>query len=507
MATRRALISVSDKTGLLPFASALARLGFTMISTEGTAKLLTGSGLAVTPISALTGYPELLNGRVKTLHPAIAAAILADGDRHADELRRHGIAPIDLVVVNLYPFEKAAAGELRDEDLVEWIDIGGVTLLRAAAKNWRRVGVVCEPAQYDAVREELDREGRLSESTRRRLAARAFSRTAAYDAAIARRLAGDGDGAFPDHFVLTYIRQSTLRYGENPHQRAALYGESGMGPSGVTGAPLLQGKPLSYNNLVDLDAAWNAVREFDRPAAVVIKHATPCGAAVDQTVAAAVARALAADETSAFGGIVAVNRPFDGEAAEALGSLFLEAVIAPEIEPAAQTLLAARRSLRVLAGGRVADASGPVLRSVSGGLLLQEHDARGAPERVSIVTPRAPGEAEWRDLRFAWLVCKHVRSNAIVLAKDEQTVGIGGGQTSRVDSVHIAARKAGVRARGSVLASDAFFPFPDGVAVAAAAGVTAIVQTGGSVRDAEVIAAAEEAGLAMVFTGERHFRH
>ncbi len=507
---RRALISVSDKAGLVPFATTLAEIGCELISTAGTARALTEAALPVTPVSALTGYPELLDGRVKTLHPAIAAAILADGPRHTEELARHGIRPIDLVVVNLYPFEAAAAERERAEDLTEWIDIGGVALLRAAAKNWQRVGVICEPAQYAPVQEELRRTGHLSLETRRRLAARAFARTAAYDAAIAARLAEGQE--FPESLVLVYHRRSLLRYGENAHQRAAVYATPEVLPGEVTGAELLQGKPLSYNNLVDLEAAWSAVREFDRPAAVMIKHATPCGAALGSTAAEAVQGAIAADATSAFGGVLAVNGPFDADAAAALGTLFLEALIAPEIRPEALGVLAGRKNLRVLAAQANGSAiptvqSARVLRSLPGGLLVQDADALGAPREAAVVTRRAPTRAEWRDLHFAWLVCKHVRSNAIVLAVEEQTVGVGGGQTSRVDSVRMAVTKAGSRARGSVLASDGFFPFPDGIEEAAAAGVTAVVQPGGSVRDSDVIAAADAAGLTMVFTGERHFRH
>ena len=507
---RRALLSVSDKTDLVPFAATLAEFGFELISTAGTARTLTEAALPVTPISALTGYPELLDGRVKTLHPAIAAAILADGPRHAEELAHHGIRPIDLVVVNLYPFEAATAEHGRGEDLIEWIDIGGVTLLRAAAKNWQRVGVVCEPAQYGLVQEELRRTGQLSPETRRRLAARAFARTAAYDAAIAARLA-DGDD-FPDPLVIVYHRRSLLRYGENPHQRAALYTTPELLPGEVTGAELLQGKALSYNNLLDLEAAWAAVREFDRPAAVLIKHATPCGAALGSTTAAAVQRAIAADATSAFGGILAVNAPFDADAAAALGTLFLEGLFAPEVTPEALAMLARRKNLRVLeakANGSLVPAvqSARMLRSLLGGVLVQDADALGAPREGEVVSRRAPAPEEWRDLHFAWLICKHVRSNAIVLAAGEQTVGVGGGQTSRVDSVRMAVAKAGSRARGSVLASDGFFPFPDGIEEAAAAGVTAVIQPGGSVRDPEVIAAADAAGVTVVFTGERHFRH
>src|SRR3990172_1451846 len=446
---RRALLSVSDKTDLVPFAATLAEFGFELISTAGTARTLTEPALPVPPISALTGYPELLDGRVKTLHPAIAAAILADGPRHAEELAHHGIRPIDL-------------------------------------------GVVCEPAQYGLVQEELRRTGQLSPETRRRLAARAFARTAAYDAAIAARLA-DGDD-FPDPLVVVYHRRFLLRYGENPHQRAALYTTPELLPGEVTGAELLQGKALSYNNLLDLEAAWAAVREFDRPAAVLIKHATPCGAALGSTTAAAVQRA------------------FDADAAAALGTLFLEGLFAPEVTPEALAMLARRKNLRVLeakANGSLVPAlqSARMLRSLRGGVLVQDADALGAPREGEVVSRRAPAPEEWRDLHFAWLICKHVRSNAIVLAAGEQTVGVGGGQRSRVDSVRMAVAKAGSRARGSVLASDGFFPFPDGIEEAAAAGVTAVIQPVGSVRDPEVIAAADAAGVTVVFTGERHFRH
>jgi phosphoribosylaminoimidazolecarboxamide formyltransferase/IMP cyclohydrolase len=511
---RRALLSVWDKAGLAAFARALDALGVELISTGGTAAALEAEGLRVTPVSALTGFPELLGGRVKTLHPAIAAAVLArPGDE--EELAAYGVAPIDLVVVTLYPFarvaqEREAAGERPPfADLVEWIDIGGVTLLRAAAKNWARVGVVSRPDQYEAVAAELRASGTLSPETRRRLAADAFALTAAYDAAIAVRAAGtEGPEAFPDPLVLTYRRAQELRYGENPHQRAALYLTDAPPPGQVLTARVLQGKALSYNNLVDLDAAWQAVREFAAPAAVVVKHATPCGAALGRDGPEAIRRALDADPVSAFGGIVAVNRPLDAPGVEAFGETFLEAVIAPEVTPDALARLAARRHLRVLDAGSSAPSAAPVaLRWLPGGVLVQEADREGLPAETRVVTRRAPGEAEWADLRFAWLVCKHVRSNAIVLASGGQTVGIGAGQMSRVDSVRLAAWKAGERARGAVLASDAFFPFPDGVEVAATAGVTAVIQPGGSVRDREVIAAADAAGIAMVLTGVRHFRH
>ncbi len=507
---RRALISVSDKSGLVPFAAALAELGFELIATAGTARALAEAGLPVTQVSALTGYPELLGGRVKTLHPAVAAAVLAGGPEHLAELAGHGIRPIDLVVVTLYPFEAAAARGERLEDLVEWIDVGGVTLLRAAAKNWQRVGAVCDPTQYVPVQKELARSGALSEKTRRELAARAFARVAAYDAAIAARLAGEE--AFPDPLVLVYWRRALLRYGENPHQQAALYTVQAPPPGEVAGAELLQGKPLSYNNLADLDAAWAAVRELTPPAAVVVKHATPCGAALGATAADAVRRAIAADATSAFGGILAVNAPLDPAVVEAMGSLFLEAVIAPQVTEGARRRLDGRRNLRVLQAttGSLPPAGLPparVVRSLPGGLLVQDADATGLPREETVVTRRAPTPEELADLRFAWLVCKHVRSNAIVLAAAGQTVGVGGGQTSRVDGVRLAVARAGVRARGSVLASDGFFPFADGLEEAAAAGVTAVIQPGGSVRDREVVAAADAHGLAMVFTGERHFRH
>lgn len=509
---KRALISVSDKSELLPFARTLVELGMEVISTGGTARTLTEAGLPVTQVSALTGYPELLDGRVKTLHPAIAAAILARGEGDQEELNHLGIQPIDLVVVNLYPFEEAARHEDDLRELVEWIDIGGVTLLRAAAKNWERVGVVCEPGQYGPVEEELRRRGGLSPETRRRLAARAIARTAAYDAAIAARLA-DGD-PFPETLLLAFHRREILHYGENPHQRGALYVEASPPPGEVTTAVLLQGKPLSYNNLLDLTAAWDAVREFSEPAAVMVKHGIPCGVALGRDAAEAVARAIASDPISAFGGILAVNRPFDEDTAGALTKGFrLDVLIAPEVTAGARTRLASRKALRVLeagsSGGGTDSGRHPsfTFRSLPGGLALQDPDTLGAPLETTVVTHRGPDDGEWRDLHFAWLVCKHVRSNAIVLAKDNQTVGIGAGQMSRVDSVRIAVMKAGAKAAGAVLASDGLFPFPDGVEAAAEAGVAAVIQPGGSVRDAEVIAAADLRGVAMVFTGERHFRH
>jgi phosphoribosylaminoimidazolecarboxamide formyltransferase/IMP cyclohydrolase len=503
---KRALLSVADKTGLAPFARGLAELGWTLISTGGTARALAQAGLPVQTVESLTGFPEILGGRVKTLHPAVHGGILARREpEHLAELAARGIAPIDLVAVNLYPFEATVArpGATLSE-AIEEIDIGGVALLRAAAKNHEAVLAVSDPGQYPAVLEAL-RAGEVPEAMRRELAALAFRRTAAYDAAIATYLAqGEGEGAFPDLWVPRARKLADLRYGENPHQRAALYGEPGV--EGPLGATFLQGKALSYNNILDLDAAWTLANDLEAPAAVIVKHNNPCGAAAAADLAEAMAAALAADPVSAFGSVIAVNRPLEAPAVRALGDLFVEAIIAPGYDAEALGLLAAHRNLRLLqAAARPAPAAWEV-RSVRGGWLLQEPDRPdSAPWQV--VTRRAPTDEEKQALAFAWRVCARVKSNAIVLARGTATVGVGAGQMSRVDSVRIAAAKAGERARGSALASDAFFPFADGIEAAAQAGVTAIIQPGGSLRDSEAIAAADAAGMAMVFTGVRHFRH
>jgi len=504
---RRALISVWDKAGLGALAAGLAGMGVEIVATGGTAEALMQAGVSATTVESITGYPSILDGRVKTLHPAIFAAILGRDDAaHRAQMNEMGIAPVDLVVVNLYPFESFAF-DAPIAEAVELIDIGGVSLIRAAAKNWERVAVVCDPGQYGAVLAELQRAGGLSAETRRRLATDAFARTAAYDATIARYFNRHLGEAFPDLLTIAYRKVQQTRYGENPHQAAAFYRAAGE-PAGLAGARRLQGKELSFNNLVDLDAAWGLVWEFSEPAAAIIKHATPCGAAVARTTAEAYASARACDPVSAFGGIVALNREVDEQTAAEIVGIFTEAVIAPAFTAGARTILARRPNLRLLEAAAPAADTSLAMRTVGGGLLVQEHDRIDLDDaQIRVVTPRAPTPDEMADLRFAWKVCKWTKSNAIVLARGGATVGIGSGQPNRVGAVEIAVKVAGDRARGTVLASDAFFPFRDGVDAAAKAGVTAIMHPGGSVRDEEVIAAAGEHGMAMVLTGVRHFRH
>jgi phosphoribosylaminoimidazolecarboxamide formyltransferase/IMP cyclohydrolase len=520
IAPRRALLSVSDKTGLTPFAGNLARLGVELISTGGTAAALRAVGLSVTDVSRVTGFPEMMDGRVKTLHPAIHGALLArrDDPGHVAAMADHGIAPIDLLVVSLYPFEATVAAGKSPADCIENIDIGGPAMIRAAAKNHDGVAVITDPADYDAVLAELDATGGTSGALRLRLAAEAFARTAAYDAAVSAWMAAHAGLATPRRRAVAGALRQPLRYGENPHQRAAFYVDGGARP-GVASARQAQGKELSFNNIADTDAAFEAVAEFaDDPACVIVKHANPCGAALGATLAQAYARALDCDRTSAFGGIVALNRPLDGLTAAAIAAIFTEVVIAPGADADALGVFAAKPNLRLLLTDAMPDAGAPGLawKQVAGGWLVQDRDARLLDD-LRVVTRRAPTDTELADLRFAWTVAKHVRSNAIVYARDGATVGVGAGQMSRVDSTRIAARKAQDMAetlglpespaRGSVVASDAFFPFADGLEAAADAGATAIIQPGGSMRDAEVIAAADARGLAMVFTGLRHFRH
>ncbi len=510
---RRALLSVSDKTGIVELARFLHERNIRLISTGGTARILAEAGLPVIEAEDLTGFGEFLDGRVKTLHPAIHAGLLARRDRadHLAELERHGIEPIDLAVINLYPFEETRARGAAFEECVERIDIGGPAMIRAAAKNHAFVTVVVDPCDYPLLRREIETHGGTRSGFRRRLAASAFARTAAYDAAISEWLREQLGETLPERLVVAGERLLTPRYGENPHQQAALYRGPERRP-GAASARQLQGKPLSYNNILDADAAFELVAEFDRPALVIVKHNNPCGVAEGADMLDNWRRALACDPVSAYGGIVALNRPLDREVAEEIARLFLEVVIAPEITGEAQALLAGRKSLRVLETGGLPTTASPVplLRSVAGGWLAQTRDAGSLdPERLETVTRRHPTEAERRDLMFAWKVAKHVRSNAIVLARAGATVGIGAGQMSRIDAVEIAVRKA-ERERGArpcVVASDAFFPFPDGLLAAIRAGATAAIQPGGSVRDEEVIRAADEAGIAMLFTGVRHFRH
>jgi phosphoribosylaminoimidazolecarboxamide formyltransferase/IMP cyclohydrolase len=518
MAIRIALISVSDKSGLLPFARALSARGVRILSSGGTAKSLAAEGVPVETVESYTGSPEVMDGRVKTLHPRVHGGILSRGERDWADLERLGAREIDLVVVNLYPFERVAADPASThEHIVENIDIGGPSMVRSAAKNHARVTIVCDPADYPTVLGELERQGDTDPRTRAELAAKAFAHTAAYDAAISGYLSArepDGSRArFPRYLTLPFERAYGLRYGENPHQTGAFYVERDAAAGSLARAESLGagGKELSFNNLVDVDAALDAVREFDRPAAVVVKHTNPCGVAVGASLAAAYRDAREADPLSAFGGIVACNREVDEPTAKILAETFLECVVAPSFAPAALEVLRAKKNLRLLATGTWLPAEHAALayKRIGGGLVVQDRDATAAGEvtRGKVVTRRSPTAQELRDLEFAWRVSKHVKSNAIVLARAEVTVGVGAGQMSRVVSVQIACEKAGEKARPSVLASDAFFPFPDGVEAAAGAGVTAVAQPGGSVKDAEIIASADRLGLAMVFTGVRHFRH
>lgn len=500
-----ALVSVSDRTGLAEFCRGLLDTGVTIIATDSTGRFLAEHKIPSTPVADVTGFPEMLGGRVKTLHPRIHGGILADRDdpTHTAQLSEAGIHPIDLVVVNLYPFREAVAQDLEWKQIIEQIDIGGLAMIRASAKNHTGVAVVVDPASYDAVLEEINMSGGLESETRRALAAEAFAHTAAYDADIARWMARDE--VFPEHLSIPLERVQVLRYGENPHQGGALYAEVG-GEGGVARARQLHGKDLSYNNLLDTDAAWETANEFAEPAVAIIKHGIPCGVAIGENLATAYERALESDKVSAFGGVVALNQPLTREAAKRIAEIFTECVAAPGFEPGAVEVLMEKKSLRILE----VEEPGlePSMRRVSGGMLVQDPDVFD-DDRASmrVVTKAQPTEEQWNDLLFAWRACKHVRSNAIVLASGGATIGIGGGQTSRVDAVEIAAKKAGDRAKGSVLASDAFFPFPDGPQAAIAAGVAAMIQPGGSVRDEETIAACDEAGVAMVFTGSRHFRH
>jgi phosphoribosylaminoimidazolecarboxamide formyltransferase/IMP cyclohydrolase len=529
---RRALLSVSNKSGLIPFATGLAARGFELVSTGGTARALADAGLAVTPVAEITGMPEMMDGRVKTLHPRIHGGILARRSHPADleDAARNGIGLVDLVAVNLYPFERAAANAATPfDDLVEEIDIGGPGMVRAAAKNFRDVLIVVSPDDYEPILQALDGANGPSLAFRFELARKAFAHTAAYDAAIAATLEqvafddrGDakrapGPNVAPSRLVLAASKIADLRYGENPHQAAAWYA---TGRSGLGGAAVLQGKELSYTNLLDLDSAARMAAEFDEPAAVVVKHTNPCGAATGAGIAEAYVRARDADPLAAFGGIVGLNRAIDAPAAEAIVSTFIEAVVAPAVDDDARAILARKVNMRVVVARLDDLASGGLeLRSVLGAVLVQARDVvsearqpwtSGLSAILTVPTRRAPSPDEWQALRFAWRVCAHVKSNTVIFTGPDRTFAIGAGQMSRVDAVKVAVMKADVgqiSLRGSVAASDAFFPFRDGLDAIAAAGATAIVQPGGSVRDADVIAAADEHGLAMVFTGRRHFRH
>jgi phosphoribosylaminoimidazolecarboxamide formyltransferase/IMP cyclohydrolase len=520
VAVRRALISVSDKAGLVPFARALAACGVEILSTGGSARTLRDAGVPVKEVADHTGFPEILDGRVKTLVPQIHGGILGRRDvpEHVTQMQTHGIAPIDLVAVNLYPFEATVAKGEPEADCVENIDIGGPALIRAAAKNHDFVTVLTEPHQYDVVLAELTAHGGTTLALRRRLAGEAYARTAAYDSAIAAWFAANQQDEFPRRMTMSGVLRQSLRYGENPHQAAAFYA-TGTRP-GVVTAVQIQGKELSYNNLNDTDAAFECVAEFDAPTIAIIKHATPCGVASAPRLADAWDAAFRCDPVSPYGGIVAVNRKLDAAAAEKIAAIFTEVIIAPDADEPARAVLSRKKALRLLLTGGMPNAAAPgqTFRSLAGGFLAQTRDSgRITAADLKVVTRRAPTDAELADLLFAFRVCKHVKSNAIVYVKAGATVGIGGGQPNRVDSVRIAAWKseeaakaAGLPERltqGSVVASDAFFPFADGLEAAVAAGATAVIQPGGSIRDPEVIAAADAAGLAMVFTGMRHFRH
>lgn len=515
----RALLSVSDKNGLVAFAQRLAARGVELLSTGGTAKALREAGLLVKDVSEHTGFPEMMDGRVKTLHPKIHGGFLGlrDNDDHVAAMQAHNIAPIDLVVVNLYPFEQTVARGAAYDEVIENIDIGGPAMVRSAAKNHGFVAIVTDPADYARVSEELAaHDGCTSYALRQQLAAKAYARTAQYDAAISSWFAQSALGQmFPETLNVSMTKGQDLRYGENPHQFAAVYHAQNAQQPNLLQAVQVQGKELSYNNLNDADAAFELISEFDTttPAVAIIKHANPCGVATGASVAEAYARAFACDTVSAFGGIIAVNQPLDEATARAITEIFTEVVIAPDADDAAKAVFAAKKNLRLLLTGALRDpqATGLTLKSVSGGYLLQSRDNRQiVAADVEVVSKRAPTSDELRDLLFAFRVAKHVKSNAIVYAKNNTTLGIGAGQMNRLNSSQIAARKAtemGLDTRGSVVASDAFFPFADGLIAAADAGVTAIIQPGGSMRDAEVIAAADERGLAMIFTGIRHFRH
>lgn len=523
MAVERALISVFDKTGIAEFAKRLAALRIEILSTGGTARQLREAGVPVRDVSEFTGFPEMLGGRVKTLHPKVHGGLLYRR-HHAEDLKHvaeHGIAPIDLVVVNLYPFEATAAKPgLTAEELIENIDIGGPTMLRSAAKNFESVTVVTDPADYATVAAELEARKETSLETRLALALKVFATTSRYDglittelerlSAASGHLALGSKPALPQRIHVALEKKQPLRYGENPHQGAALYAPAGAAPSGLAAAKQLQGKELSYNNYVDLEAARSLAAEFRRPAAIIIKHNTPCGTAEQETLLDAYLKALATDPVSAFGGVLAFNRVVDAATAEEVAKLFVECIAAPGFDEKAKALFAAKKNLRLLElpSGGLEPERELQLKRILGGVLVQQPDlGEIADDQLKTVTKRAPTAAEMQTLRFAWKVCKHVKSNAIVFAKDGATLGMGAGQMSRVDSAKIAVMKAQTSLAGSVVASDAFFPFPDGVEEVAKAGAVAVIQPGGSVRDNEVIAAADRLGMAMVFTGMRHFLH
>jgi len=514
---QRAILSVTDKTGLVDFARKLQAMGVELVSTGGTAKLLRDTGIAVQDISDLTGFPEMLDGRVKTLHPKVHGGILhrRENPAHRSAVAEHGIEPIDMVVVNLYAFEKTASKPgVPFEELVENIDIGGPSMIRSAAKNFQDVAVVTSPADYDAIAQEMANSGgQISSATKWRLAQKAFATTAAYDSAIAstlERVNSNGHfelrpaEGFPATLRMSFQKVMDLRYGENPHQKAAMYSDNSG--RGVANGRQLQGKELSYNNIVDLQAAWDLAQEFEEPVVAIIKHTNPCGTATGKTLVEAYKKALECDPVSAFGGVIGVNRVIDGDAAEEMAKLFLEVIAAPGFDEAAKAKFSSKKNLRLVEV--VPSDQKWVLKNISGGMLMQDADVRPLSEAdLKVVTKRAPTPEEKRALLFGWKVCKHVKSNAILYVRDGQTVGVGAGQMSRVDSCKIGAMKAQLPLKGTVAASDAFFPFPDGVEEIAKAGSTAIIQPGGSVRDQEVMEAADRHGMAMIFTGVRHFRH
>ncbi|WP_019647076.1 bifunctional phosphoribosylaminoimidazolecarboxamide formyltransferase/IMP cyclohydrolase [Novispirillum itersonii] len=518
---RRALISVSDKTGLIEFARFLADAGVEILSTGGSAKAIAGAGIPVKEVSDFTGFPEMLDGRVKTLHPKVHGGLLGirGNADHETAMAEHGIQPIDLLVVNLYPFEETVAKGAGFDECVENIDIGGPAMIRAASKNHAAVTVVVDVADYDVVKAEMQaNNGATSLELRRRLAATAYARTGCYDAAISSWFAGQLGESFPRRMAFAGELKQEMRYGENPHQVAALY-TTGENRPGIAAAEQLQGKELSYNNFNDTDAAFELVAEFDETACVIVKHANPCGVALGSSLKDAYLRAYSCDTESAFGGIVAFNRTLDGETAEELSKLFLEVIIAPEISDEARKVLETKKNLRVLRTGGLPDpkVGGLMVKNIAGGLLVQSRDNLLTAADLKVVTKRQPTEQELKDMMFAFTVGKHVKSNAIVYVRNQMTVGVGAGQMSRVNSSRIAAFRAEQAAKaagdaeswakGSVVSSDAFFPFADGLLAAAEAGATAVIQPGGSIRDEDVIKAADDAGLAMVFTGMRHFRH
>ena len=509
---KRALVSVSDKTGVVEFVKGLLEQGIEVISTGGTKKLLEENGLQVIGISEVTGFPEIMDGRVKTLHPNIHGGLLAvrDNETHVAQMNELGIQAIDFVVVNLYPFkETIAKPDVTFADAIENIDIGGPTMIRSAAKNHKFVSVIVDPVDYDIVLAELKENGEVAEETKRKLAAKVFRHTAAYDALISNYLTEQMGEESPETLTVTFEKKQDLRYGENPHQKATFYKAPFAATSSVAYAEQLHGKELSYNNINDADAALSIVKEFTEPAVVAVKHMNPCGVGVGTNIHEAYNRAYEADPVSIFGGIIAANREIDKATAEKLHEIFLEIVIAPSFSQEALEVLQSKKNLRLLTINiEKATSASKKLTSVQGGLLVQEEDTLSLDEStISIPTKREPSEQEWKDLKLAWKVVKHVKSNAIVLAKDDMTIGVGAGQMNRVGSAKIAITQAGEKAQGSALASDAFFPMPDTLEEAAKAGITAIIQPGGSIRDEDSIKVADTYGIAMVFTGVRHFKH